>query len=305
MSSEQADSFIAEIKADRKQASQGATDSVLNLLKSLFSKKMRFVLLVGLVVAVCQQATGVNAIYFYAPSIFEQSGVGQNAAFSQAIWVGVINVVFTVVAMLLIDKLGRKPLMLIGLAGVFISMSIASYGFHNASYQLTETSIQSIESQEHRSKLMPILGQTFANDVSFKNATIELLGEDDAREHQSSLIEAAVTMNSLIVLIGILGFVASFAVSLGPVMWVLLAEILPNRLRGIGIACIGAVNSAVSFSVQLLFPWELANFGTAITFLIYGLLAIIGFVLIYKMLPETKGRSLEEIEDIFGVRESQ
>jgi sugar porter (SP) family MFS transporter len=305
MSSEQADSFIAEIKADRIQAAQGATDSVLNLLKSLFSKKMRFVLLVGLVVAVCQQATGVNAIYFYAPSIFEQSGVGQNAAFSQAIWVGVINVVFTIVAMLLIDKLGRKPLMLIGLAGVFISMSIASYGFHNASYQLTETSIQSIESQEHRNKLMPILGQTFSNDVSFKNATIELLGEDDAREHQSSLIEAAVTMNSLIVLIGILGFVASFAVSLGPVMWVLLAEILPNRLRGIGIACIGAVNSAVSFSVQLLFPWELANFGTAITFLIYGLLAIIGFVLIYKMLPETKGRSLEEIEDVFGVRESQ
>jgi MFS family permease len=116
------------------------------------------------------------------------------------------------------------------------------------------------------------------------------------------LIEAAVTINSVIVLIGILGFVAAFAVSLGPVMWVLLAEILPNRLRGIGIACIGAVNSAVSFSVQLLFPWELANLGTAMTFLIYGLLAIVGFVLIYKMLPETKGRSLEEIEVVFGVR---
>jgi sugar porter (SP) family MFS transporter len=302
MTSEQADTFIEEIKADRNVAAQGKVDSIFNLLKSLFSKKMRFVLLVGLVVAICQQATGVNAIYFYAPSIFEQSGVGQNAAFSQAIWVGVINVVFTIVAMLLIDRLGRKPLMLIGLAGVFISMSIASYGFHNASYQLTESSIQSIESQEHRSKLMPILGKTFSNDVSFKNATIELLGEDDAREHQSVLIEAAVTINSVIVLIGILGFVASFAVSLGPVMWVLLAEILPNRLRGVGIACIGAVNSAVSFSVQLLFPWELANLGTATTFLIYGLLAIVGFVLIYKMLPETKGRSLEEIEGVFGLR---
>jgi MFS family permease len=106
----------------------------------------------------------------------------------------------------------------------------------------------------------------------------------------------------VLVLVGILGFVAAFAVSLGPVMWVLLAEILPNRLRGIGIACICAVNSAVSFSVQLLFPWELANLGTAMTFLIYGLLAIVGFVLIYKMLPETKGRSLEEIEGVFGVR---
>jgi sugar porter (SP) family MFS transporter len=302
MTSVQADTFIEEIKADRNVAAQGKADSIFNLLKSLFSKKMRFVLLVGLVVAICQQATGVNAIYFYAPSIFEQSGVGQNAAFSQAIWVGVINVVFTIIAMLLIDRLGRKPLMLIGLAGVFISMSIASYGFHNASYQFTETSIQSIESQDHRSKLKPILGKTFSNDVSFKNATIELLGEDDAREHQSVLIEAAVTINSVIVLIGILGFVASFAVSLGPVMWVLLAEILPNRLRGVGIACIGAVNSAVSFSVQLLFPWELANLGTAMTFLIYGLLAVVGFVLIYKMLPETKGRSLEEIEGVFGLR---
>ncbi|MFQ3207209.1 MAG: sugar porter (SP) family MFS transporter [Glaciecola sp.] len=302
MTEERADAFIEEIKADRKEAAKGKKDSIFNLLKSLFSKKMRFVLLVGLVVAICQQATGVNAIYFYAPSIFEQSGVGQNAAFSQAIWVGVINVVFTIVAMLLIDRLGRKPLMLIGLAGVFISMSIASYGFHNATYQLTETSIQSIESEDHRTKLMPILGETFSNDVSFKNATIELLGADAAREHQSVLIEAAVTINSVIVLIGILGFVAAFAVSLGPVMWVLLAEILPNRLRGIGIACIGAVNSAVSFSVQLLFPWELANLGTAMTFMIYGLLAIVGFVLIYKMLPETKGRSLEEIEGVFGVR---
>ncbi len=104
MTSEQADNFIEEIKADRNVAAQGKVDSIFNLLKSLFSKKMRFVLLVGLVVAICQQATGVNAIYFYAPSIFEQSGVGQNAAFSQAIWVGVINVVFTIVAMLLIDR---------------------------------------------------------------------------------------------------------------------------------------------------------------------------------------------------------
>ncbi len=299
----EADAFIKEVKADSQSASKN-TVPVINLLKSLFSKKMRFVLLVGLVVAICQQATGVNAIYFYAPSIFEQSGVGQNAAFSQAIWVGIINVVFTIVAMLLIDKLGRKPLMLIGLAGVFISMSIVAYGFHNATYQLTETSIQSIDSVENRAKLSPILGKTFNDDVSFKNATIELLGAQEARDNQSSLIESAVTINSTVVLIGILSFVASFAVSLGPVMWVLLAEILPNRLRGIGIACIGAVNSGVSFSVQLLFPWELANLGTAITFMIYGLLAIIGFVLIYKMLPETKGRTLEEIEDIFGVRQT-
>lgn len=300
----QAEDFIVAIKADRDQGGSRLSSSVLSLFKSLFSKKMRFVLLVGLVVGICQQATGVNAIYFYAPSIFEQSGVGQDAAFSQAVWVGVINVLFTIVAMLLIDRLGRKPLMLIGLAGVFISMSITSYGFHNATYQLNESNIQAIETQEHRDKLSPMLGKTFTDDVSFKNASIELLGEDAARANQSVLITAAITINSTLVLMGILGFVASFAVSLGPVMWVLLAEILPNRLRGIGIACIGAVNSFVSFTVQLVFPWELANLGTAMTFLIYGVLAILGFVLILKMLPETKGKSLEEIEDVFGVRQS-
>ena len=100
-------------------------------------------------------------------------------------------------------------------------------------------------------------------------------------------------------MIGILGFVASFAVSLGPVMWVLLAEIFPNHLRGVGIAFVGLVNSAVSFSVQFVFPWELANIGTALTFLIYGVFAVIGFALVYKLLPETKGKSLEELEEVF------
>ncbi|MGJ8692335.1 MAG: sugar porter family MFS transporter [Thalassotalea sp.] len=274
-------------------------------LKELFSTKMRFVLVVGLIVAVSQQITGVNAVYFYAPSIFEQSGIGQDAAFSQAIWVGIINIVFTIISMLLIDRLGRKPLMVFGLAGVFISMTIAAYGFNQATYQLTEQSVTAIESMEIKTQVMPLVGKTFNNDVDYKNALIEVLGEQQVRNHQSVLIQVAANINPTIILMGILGFVASFAISLGPVMWVLLAEIFPNHLRGIGIAFTGVVNSAVSFTIQLLFPWELAMLGTATTFMIYGIFALIGLILVCRMLPETKGKSLEEIETVFIRKETR
>jgi MFS family permease len=79
-------------------------------------------------------------------------------------------------------------------------------------------------------------------------------------------------------------------------MWVLFSELFPNRLRGLAISFVGLINSAVSFSVQLVFPWELENFGNSVTFLIYGVFAIIGLLFIMRLLPETKGKSLEELE---------
>ena len=103
-------------------------------------------------------------------------------------------------------------------------------------------------------------------------------------------------MNPVLILIGILGFVASFAVSLGPVMWVLFSELFPNALRGLAISFVGLINSGVSFGVQLIFPWELEQLGNSLTFLIYGGFAIVGLVLVIRILPETKGRTLEELE---------
>ena len=103
-------------------------------------------------------------------------------------------------------------------------------------------------------------------------------------------------MNATLILIGILGFVACFAFSLGPVMWVLLSELFPLKIRGLAISVVGFVNSAVSFGVQFIFPWELSTIGSALTFLIYGAFALIGVIYIIKYLPETKGKSLEELE---------
>lgn len=258
----------------------------------LFSPKIRFAIALGVIVGIAQQITGVNAIYFYAPTIFEQSGVGTDAAFSQAVWVGVINVIFTLVSMACIDHLGRRPLFLIGLAGVFISMLLTAYGFSEATYELTQQSISTLPQLD----LSPLVGQSFDSDLAFKAALQKTIGPELLAAHESSLIQSAISINAPLVLVGILGFVASFAISLGPVMWVLLSELFPNRVRGVAISFVGLINSAVSYLVQLIFPKELNTLGTATTFLIYGTFALLFFILVAKFLPETKNKSLEELE---------
>ncbi|MGD8346890.1 MAG: sugar porter family MFS transporter, partial [Lysobacterales bacterium] len=211
----------------------------------LFKPAMKLVLAIGITIAVLQQITGINSVFFYAPMIFEQSGLGTNAAFMQAILVGLVNLVFTVLAILYIDKLGRRPLLLVGLTVIALCMLLLAYGFGQATYS-----------------------------------------------PDGELLE----INPTLILIGILGFVAGFAMSLGPVMWVLFSELFPNRVRGIAISFVGLINSAVSFLVQLVFPWELENLGPSMTFMIYGLFAVAGLIFVARFFPETKGRSLEQLE---------
>jgi MFS family permease len=122
------------------------------------------------------------------------------------------------------------------------------------------------------------------------------LGTLAYREHESALVAGAISVNSLLILLAILGFVASFAISIGPIMWVLFSELFPNRVRGVAISFVGLINSTIAFLVTFIFPWELEKLGNATTFLIYGVIAVIGLVLVMLILPETKGRSLEELE---------
>jgi MFS family permease len=103
-------------------------------------------------------------------------------------------------------------------------------------------------------------------------------------------------MNPYIILFGILGFVASFAFSLGPVMWVLLSEMFPTKIRAMAIGFIGFVNSFTSWLIQQIFPWEISNLGNATTYFLFAVLAVLGFLILFKVLPETKGKSLEELE---------
>ena len=207
--------------------------------RALLHPSLRLVMTVGIVIGILQQVSGINAVFFYAPMIFEKSGIGTNAAFMQAALVGLVNLVFTVVAMAVIDRFGRRPLLVFGLSGIAACMLLLAWGFSAG---------------------------------------------DDA--------------NPRLILVAILGFVASFAVSLGPVMWVLFSELFPNRVRGVAISFVGLVNSGTAFLVILVFPWQLQSLGSATTFLLYALFALAGLAFVLRVLPETKGRSLEELEAV-------
>lgn len=285
----------AKEEISRIEAAEDKEDGSSSLSR-LWKPGIRYVFFIGLMLGIFQQITGINAIFFYATTIFEQTGIGADASFAQAVLVGIINVLFTILAMLLIDKLGRKPLLLAGLLGIAISMGITSRGFYNAEYRIDANDLQQIESVDPE-LLSGVTGVSFQSDVEFRNALTEALGEEQYLESEGELLSISIRSDALLILIGILGFVASFAFSLGPVMWVMLSELFPNKVRGIAISLIGFVNSFVSWLVQFVFPAELKILGSGTTYLIYALLAVAGLLIFIKILPETKGQSLEEIEE--------
>lgn len=284
--------IINEVKINLRENEQNEKAKI----RDLFKPSLKLILLIGITLAILQQITGINAVFFYAPMIFEQTGIGADASFSQAILVGLINIVFTIIAMGLIDRIGRKPLLIIGLSGIIISLFLLTFSFSKATYTLTEEKAELISSEIDKKAIRDIVGNVYTSDLEFKQALKERLSEDQIIKYQSEIIANSIKMKSIYVLLGILGFVASFAISLGPVMWVLFSELFPNRLRGIAISFAGFINSTVSFTVQLVFPWELANIGNSMTFAIYGGFALIGLILIFAIVPETKGKTLEFIE---------
>ena len=216
-------------------------------IRELLTGRLKRVMIFGLGIAFFQQATGINAIFYYLPTIFASSGGELSTSFAQSVLVGLVNVGMTFIAIWLIDRLGRKPLLAIGLIGATVSLLTISWAFHTA----------------HAS-----------------------LGANAPVSHEN------------VVLIAIIAYVASFAISLGPVMWVMLSEIFPNEERAAAISVVGFWNSLVSASVTLLFPTELAVWGPAGTFLGYGLLAAAGLLFIVLLAPETKGKTLEELDGI-------
>ena len=262
---------------------------------ALLKKSLRLVLVVGLIIGILQQITGINAVYFYATSIFEQTGIGRDAAFSSGVLLSSVSVVFTIIVMYFIDKLGRRPLLLLGTLGIAVSLLLCAYSFNTATYNIPSTAIEHFDFSDSK-KLEPLTSIVYNSDVEFKNAVINRVGNEVYNKNSSAILQAATKMNANLVLIGILGFVACFAFSLGPVMWVLLSELYPIKYRGLAIGFIAFVNSLVSSLVQFIFPLELSYLGSAMTFLIFGGLALVGFMFLLKFLPETKGKSLEELE---------
>jgi MFS family permease len=194
--------------------------------------------------------------------------------------------------------MGRRPLLLFGTAGIAISLLVCAYGFNQATYQLTSEKINQLEFKESQ-QLLPLIDTVYESDIAFKNDLKEALGNKVYSKNDGAILEVATSINATLILIGILGFIACFAFSLGPVMWVLLSELYPLKYRGLAIGVIAFVNSLISSLVQLVFPWELSTLGNSLTFFIFGMIALIGFFIMVKIVPETRGKSLEELEKEF------
>jgi len=210
-------------------------------LAQLFEPRMRVVLVIGVALAVLQQVTGINVFLYFAPKIFKSLGAGMDAAFLQTVVVGAVNVTFTVVAIGVVDRLGRKPLMLLGAAGM--GVALVSLGL-----------------------------AAFLKSVG------------------------------IWVLVFMLGYIACFAMSVGPVTWVILSEIFPTRIRGraMGIAtvCLWLANYVVSQTFPMMndSDWLVERFHHGFPFWIYAVFCAVLVLVVWGLVPETKGKSLEEIE---------
>ncbi len=218
-----------------KQTLINTTKSVS--VKPLFKKSLRPVLIIGIVLAVFQQWCGINIIFNYAEEIFTSAGYDVNTMFLNIVITGSINLVFTIVAMGMVDRIGRRKLMLIGSGGLAL--------------------------------IYIMLGLFYFMGVE-----------------------------GLPVLILLLCGIAVYAMSLAPVTWVILSEIFPNRIRGIALSV--ATVSLWIASAVLVFTFPIINnwIGTSGAFWMYSIISVAGFIFVYKKLPETKGKSLEELEKL-------
>lgn len=247
---EEAENVLAKIGGKTYAAAEGA--SIVHSLRAetavegsswreLFLPGVRRILFVGCALAVLQQWTGINILFNYAAEVYGSAGYGANDILLNIVITGAINLVFTVAAMLLVDRIGRRALMLGGCIGIALAH--------------------------------------FACALAY-------------RQH----------WHGSFVLLLTLGAIACYAVTLAPVTWVLIAEIFPNRVRSQAVSVAVSSLWIASFLLTYTFPILLDRVGTAGAFLIYGAVCAVGFVFVAAMVPETKGRALEEIEaSVVGV----
>ncbi len=227
------DTEISEIqRVEREERNQYG-------VRELGADWVRPMLVVGLGLAIFQQIVGINTIIYYAPTIIAETGLEAQTSIIATVGIGLVNFLMTFVAIWLIDKTGRKPLLLVGLIGMIAALLILSLGF-----------------------LLPSLAGVI----------------------------------SLVTMFGLLLYIASFAATFGPILWVMLPEIFPLKVRGAGAGVATIGNWGANFLVSLLFPILAAAIGLSAVFALLAVFSVAAFIFIRLLVPETKGRSLEEIE---------
>ena len=206
--------------------------------KEILGPAYRPVLLIGVVLAVIQHGTGINAVMYYAPRIFSHAGVESASAIGHMVMISLIMVFFTILGLLLVDKVGRKPLLLVSTAGMAVSLVALFF------------------------------------DYSVK-------GGGGFQEYR--------------VLFWVVAYVAMFSIAMGPIVWVLISEIFPNRIRGRCASVAVFFMWSASFLISQFFPTLLASINEGV-FLLFGILSAASLIFIWRFVPETKGKTLEEIE---------
>ncbi len=204
-------------------------------IRQLFQPGLRIALLVGVALAILQQVTGINVVLYYAPEIFKSVGRAADTAIYQTVIVGLVNVSFTLVAIWVVDRVGRKPLLLAASAGMGLSLAALGLAFRFQRFE------------------------------------------------------------GPLVLFLVLAYVASFAVAMGPVVWVVLSEIFPTRVRGTAMSIATVCLWIACYAVSQTFPWLLETFAGN-SFFLYAVMCAICFIFVWFYVPRTEGKTLEEIE---------
>lgn len=271
--------------------------SVVAQGKLLFSPVMRTVLFIGVVATIIQPMTGMNAVLAYMPMIFSQLGGGESAAFAQTMLVGGIGMVFTLLGMIFVDRLGRRPVFAGGLLWGAISLAVVFIGFMNATYMLTPESIVGLKDALDISLLQPLLDVKYGSDLAFKHALDAQIGHAALVANESVIMTVATSIRGTMVFIGIISFQCAYNFAMGPVVWILMSEVFPTKVRSFAIPFCGFIASVFGgVLVPLFFPWQLENLGAAATFAIYMGFCTVGILFVWKRVPETKNKTIEEIE---------
>jgi MFS transporter, SP family, xylose:H+ symportor len=215
------------------------------LAESLFQPAYRRPVLLVIAIAAFNQLSGINAVLYYAPAVFRMAGAGHDAALLQSVLVGGSNLVFTLLAMALIDRFGRRRLMIVGSIGYIVTLATAAWAFYR-------------------------YGTAF-----------------DA-------------FGSRVVLLSLLGFIAAHAFGQGAVIWVFISEIFPNRVRARGQALGSFTHWFMAFVISLTFPVIAAASGGH-AFAFYAAMMVLQLLWVLKVMPETKGVPLEEIQKRLGI----
>lgn len=274
-------------------------------LSELFSKRLRFVLFIAVAYAIVQGATGMNAVLFFAPMVFEQVGMSVEDTFMQTITTGVVGLLATLIAIGFVEKLGRRVLTIAGLLLVVVAHGSTYLGFSEARYVFDDASIAEIKTELAVLQLddfdvqaiAELNGQTFHSDVQLKQKLAELFSKKSLPLVSGPIINATINgVNAPLVLFGIFAFLAAFNLSIGPIMWVIFSEVFPNSVRSVALPVAALVQTISSWFIQQFFPWQLDNMGVASIFFMYAAIGLVGLVVMYFILPETKGKTIENLE---------